>query len=78
MTAAVTALAPPTADQTLLILTLGGSGHRPRPRRLAVRRSRHTPCEFALAATIARDLRLSRETAHEALCDQLSQEGAVT
>ncbi|MGW1403359.1 replication initiator protein RepSA [Streptomyces sp. NPDC002405] len=38
----------------------------------------HTPGESALAATIARDLQLNRETAREALRDQLSQEGALT
>ncbi|MFB7326193.1 replication initiator protein RepSA [Streptomyces sp. NPDC056190] len=37
----------------------------------------HTPGESALAATIARDLQLNRETAREALRDQLSQEGAL-
>jgi hypothetical protein len=35
----------------------------------------HTPGESALAATIARDLQLNRETAREALQDQLAQEG---
>ncbi|MET9129507.1 replication initiator protein RepSA [Streptomyces antibioticus] len=34
----------------------------------------HTPGESALAATIARDLQLNRETAREALRDQLSEE----
>ncbi|MFJ9869814.1 replication initiator protein RepSA [Streptomyces sp. NPDC101165] len=38
----------------------------------------HTPGESALAATIARDLQLNRETAREALQDQLVQEGALT
>ncbi|MEU5678204.1 replication initiator protein RepSA [Streptomyces rochei] len=38
----------------------------------------HTPGESALAATIARDLQLNRETVREALRDQLSQEGALT
>ncbi|MGA5352695.1 replication initiator protein RepSA [Streptomyces thermodiastaticus] len=38
----------------------------------------HTPGESVLAATIARDLQLNRETAREALHDQLSQEGALT
>ncbi|MEU9331403.1 hypothetical protein AB0D91_48295 [Streptomyces canus] len=37
----------------------------------------HTPGESALAATIARDLRHNRETAREALHDQLAQEGAA-
>ncbi|MFE9976861.1 replication initiator protein RepSA [Streptomyces hirsutus] len=37
----------------------------------------HTPGESALAATIARDLQLNRETAREALRDQLAQEGAA-
>ncbi|MFF8943079.1 replication initiator protein RepSA [Streptomyces sp. NPDC014864] len=37
----------------------------------------HTPGESALAATIARDLRLNRETAREALRDQLALEGAA-
>ncbi|BAC70649.1 hypothetical protein Save01_02283 [Streptomyces avermitilis] len=36
----------------------------------------HTPGESALAATIARDLQLNRETAREALSDQLALEGA--
>ncbi|MFD5051339.1 replication initiator protein RepSA [Streptomyces tendae] len=35
----------------------------------------HTPGESALAATIARDLQLNRETAREALRDQLANEG---
>ncbi|MGW4820498.1 replication initiator, partial [Streptomyces sp. NPDC004227] len=34
----------------------------------------HTPGESALAATIARDLQLNRETAREALRDQLADE----
>lgn len=38
----------------------------------------HTPGESALAATIARDLQLNRETAREALPDQLALEGAAT
>ncbi|MER6984289.1 replication initiator protein RepSA, partial [Streptomyces carpinensis] len=38
----------------------------------------HTPGESALAATIARDLQLNRETAREALRDQLAQEGELT
>ncbi|MFF4825809.1 replication initiator protein RepSA [Streptomyces sp. NPDC001312] len=38
----------------------------------------HTPGESALAATIARGLQLNRETAREALRDQLSQEGTLT
>ncbi|MFF3876590.1 replication initiator protein RepSA [Streptomyces sp. NPDC001978] len=37
----------------------------------------HTPGESALAATIARDLQLNRQTAREALQDQLAQEGAT-
>ncbi|WP_412566496.1 replication initiator [Streptomyces chartreusis] len=37
----------------------------------------HTPGESALAASIARDLQLNRETAREALRDQLAQEGAA-
>ncbi|MFE3907194.1 replication initiator protein RepSA [Streptomyces sp. NPDC059153] len=37
----------------------------------------HTPGESALAATIARDLQLNRETAREALQDQLALEGAA-
>ncbi|MEU9439324.1 replication initiator protein RepSA [Streptomyces sp. NPDC048304] len=37
----------------------------------------HTPGESALAATIARDLELNRETAREALRDQHAQEGAA-
>ncbi|MEU0462325.1 replication initiator, partial [Micrococcus luteus] len=37
----------------------------------------HTPGEFALAATIARNLQLNRETAREALQDQLALEGAA-
>ncbi|MFE9445612.1 replication initiator protein RepSA [Streptomyces sp. NPDC006602] len=37
----------------------------------------HTPGESALAATIARDLQHNRETAREALRDQLAQEGAA-
>ena len=37
----------------------------------------HTPGESALAATIARDLQLNRETAREALRDQLALEGAA-
>ncbi|MET7377467.1 replication initiator protein RepSA [Streptomyces sp. NPDC005526] len=37
----------------------------------------HTPGESALAATIARDLHLNRETAREALRDQLALEGAA-
>ncbi|MGW9025465.1 replication initiator protein RepSA [Streptomyces sp. NPDC055722] len=36
----------------------------------------HTPGESALAASIARDLQLNRETAREALHDQLALEGA--
>ncbi|WP_055493477.1 replication initiator protein RepSA [Streptomyces sp. TP-A0356] len=35
----------------------------------------HTPGESALAATIARDLQLNRETAREALREQLADEG---
>ncbi|MGW0084445.1 replication initiator protein RepSA [Streptomyces sp. NPDC003393] len=38
----------------------------------------HTPGESALAATIARDLQLNRETAREALRDELAQEGELT
>ncbi|MFF3558512.1 replication initiator protein RepSA [Streptomyces sp. NPDC002574] len=38
----------------------------------------HTPGESALAATIARDLQLNRETAREALHDQLALEGTAT
>ncbi|MEV5935587.1 replication initiator protein RepSA [Streptomyces sp. NPDC052079] len=37
----------------------------------------HTPGESVLAATIARDLQLNRETAREALRDQLASEGAA-
>ncbi|MFE1858864.1 replication initiator protein RepSA [Streptomyces anandii] len=37
----------------------------------------HTPGEAALAATIARDLQLNRETARDALTDQLAHEGAA-
>ncbi|MFG2638197.1 replication initiator protein RepSA [Streptomyces sp. NPDC048362] len=37
----------------------------------------HTPGESALAATIARDLQHNRETAREALRDQLAPEGAA-
>ncbi|MBV7250474.1 replication initiator protein RepSA [Streptomyces sp. S-2] len=37
----------------------------------------HSPGESALAATIARDLQLNRETAREALQDQLALEGAA-
>lgn len=37
----------------------------------------HTPGESALAASIARDLQLNRETAREALQDQLALEGAA-
>ncbi len=37
----------------------------------------HTPGESALAATIARDLQHNRETAREALQDQLALEGAA-
>ncbi|MFB7577205.1 replication initiator protein RepSA [Streptomyces sp. NPDC056165] len=37
----------------------------------------HTPGESALAASIARNLQLNRETAREALRDQLAQEGAA-
>ncbi|MGY4992334.1 replication initiator protein RepSA [Streptomyces sp. 900105245] len=37
----------------------------------------HTPGESALAATIARDLQLNRETAREALRDRLVLEGAA-
>ncbi|MEU1601120.1 replication initiator protein RepSA [Streptomyces sp. NPDC005708] len=37
----------------------------------------HTPGESALAVTIARDLQLNRETAREALRDQLVLEGAT-
>ncbi|WP_419997783.1 replication initiator protein RepSA [Streptomyces boninensis] len=38
----------------------------------------HTPGESALAAGIARDLQLNRETAREALQEQQRQEGALT
>ncbi|MGW0772708.1 replication initiator protein RepSA [Streptomyces sp. NPDC002835] len=38
----------------------------------------HTPGESALAATIARDIQLNRETAREALHDQLALEGSLT
>ncbi len=38
----------------------------------------HSPGESALAATIARDLQLNRQTAREALLDQLALEGDVT
>ncbi|MEU8832758.1 replication initiator protein RepSA [Streptomyces sp900116325] len=37
----------------------------------------HTPGESALAASIARDIQLNRETAREALQDQLALEGAA-
>jgi len=37
----------------------------------------HTPGESVLAATIARDLQLNRDTAREALRDQLALEGAA-
>ncbi|UYQ63192.1 replication initiator protein RepSA [Streptomyces peucetius] len=37
----------------------------------------HTPGESALAATIARDIQLNRETAREALQDQLALEGVT-
>ncbi|MFE1438090.1 replication initiator [Streptomyces sp. NPDC058739] len=37
----------------------------------------HTPGESALAASIARDLQLNRETAREALRDQIALEGAA-
>ncbi|MFE7790533.1 replication initiator [Streptomyces sp. NPDC057460] len=37
----------------------------------------HTPGESALAASIARDIQLNRETAREALQDQLAPEGAA-
>ncbi|GHF16973.1 replication initiation protein [Streptomyces spiralis] len=37
----------------------------------------HTPGESALAATIAREIQLNRETAREALRDQLALEGAA-
>ncbi|MFF3250444.1 replication initiator protein RepSA [Actinacidiphila glaucinigra] len=37
----------------------------------------HTPGESALAATIARDLQINRDTAREALRDQLALEGAA-
>ncbi|MET7935394.1 replication initiator protein RepSA [Streptomyces sp. NPDC005322] len=37
----------------------------------------HTPGESALAATIARDIQLNRETARQALHDQLTEEGAA-
>ncbi|GAA3779895.1 replication initiator protein RepSA [Streptomyces chiangmaiensis] len=37
----------------------------------------HTPGESALAASIARDLQLNRDTAREALRDQLALEGAA-
>lgn len=37
----------------------------------------HTPGESALAASIARDIQLNRETAREALRDQLALEGAA-
>ncbi|MGW3400400.1 replication initiator protein RepSA [Streptomyces zhihengii] len=37
----------------------------------------HTPGESALAATIARDIHLNRQTAREALRDQLALEGAA-
>lgn len=36
----------------------------------------HTPGESVLAAGIARDLQINRETAREALPDQLALEGA--
>ncbi|WP_322871821.1 replication initiator [Streptomyces goshikiensis] len=38
----------------------------------------HTPGESVLAATIARDIQLNRQTAREALHDQLAPEGDVT
>ncbi|MGX1506060.1 UNVERIFIED_CONTAM: hypothetical protein RKD43_004685 [Streptomyces graminofaciens] len=38
----------------------------------------HTPGESALAASIARDIQLNRETAREALHDQLALEGSLT
>ncbi|MFJ6794355.1 replication initiator protein RepSA [Streptomyces sp. NPDC091268] len=38
----------------------------------------HTPGESVLAATIARDIQLNRQTAREALHDQLALEGEVT
>ncbi|MGW6419543.1 replication initiator protein RepSA [Streptomyces sp. NPDC055055] len=38
----------------------------------------HSPGEAALAASIARDIQLNRETAREALRDQLALEGAAT
>ncbi len=38
----------------------------------------HTPGESVLAATIARDIQLNRQTAREALHDQLTQEGTAS
>ncbi|MGW2301702.1 replication initiator protein RepSA [Streptomyces sp. NPDC001809] len=38
----------------------------------------HSPGEAALAASIARDIQLNRETAREALRDQIALEGAAT
>ncbi|MFF4399383.1 replication initiator protein RepSA [Streptomyces sp. NPDC001480] len=38
----------------------------------------HTPGESALAASIARDLQINRETAREALRDQITEEGELT
>ena len=37
----------------------------------------HSPGESVLAASIARDIRINRETAREALQDQLALEGAA-
>ncbi|MGW8798374.1 replication initiator protein RepSA [Streptomyces sp. NPDC055775] len=59
-------LPDPDQDPTVLVLTAwqyAGQGH--------------TPGESVLAASIARDLQLNRETAREALHDQLALEGAA-
>lgn len=42
------------------------------------RRYSTTPGESVLAATIARDIQLNRQTAREALHDQLALQGAVS
>ncbi|WP_406399792.1 replication initiation protein [Streptomyces sp. NBC_00879] len=57
------ALGLPEPDTTLVLADWRYAGHG------------HTPGESALAASTAEDIRINRETAREALCDQLTNEG---
>ncbi|MDQ0940715.1 hypothetical protein QFZ67_002420 [Streptomyces sp. V1I1] len=60
------ALGLPEPETTLVLADWRYAGHG------------HTPGESALAASIAEDIRLNRETAREAMQDQRTPEGAMT